>query len=182
MPAEAWINVAPLGKQWLVGRAAGHVAAHCHGAQRASVIALPPAGYAKTLRLPALQKILARQLDGGLIGFRATGTEINSTSAAHLFRRQSKQARGKLFRGGGVKLRTVRKGKLRNLLSHSTRYGSNAMPGVYDRSLSCCVQIFFAVRGGNPAAFSRDSNGILLLEIARKQRWMIRHGVRILAE
>ena len=56
------------------------------------------------------------------------------------------------------------------------------MPDVDDRGLTCSVQIFFAVSGGNPAAFARDSNGILLFEIARKERAMIRHGVRILAE
>ena len=36
------------------------------------------------------------------------------------------------------------------------------MPDVYDRGLPRSVQIFFAVSGGNPAAFTRDSNGILL--------------------
>src|SRR6185437_12097229 len=103
-------NVPPLGQQRLVGLAAGHVSAQRHGSQRTSVITLPPANHAKTLRLPALQKILPRQLDGGLIGFRTTGTEINSPSTAHLFRRQSKQARSKLFCGGCMKLRAVRKG------------------------------------------------------------------------
>ena len=49
-------------------------------------------------------------------------------------------------------------------------------------SLSRCVQIFFAVGCGNPAPFTGDSKGISFLEIARKERWMIRHGVRILAE
>jgi len=56
------------------------------------------------------------------------------------------------------------------------------MPDIDYRSLSCSVQIFFAVSSGNPAAFTRDSKGIGFFEIARKERSMIRHGVRILAE
>lgn len=56
------------------------------------------------------------------------------------------------------------------------------MPDIDYRSLPRGIQIFLAVRSGNPAAFTGDSNGILLFEIARKERWMIRHGVRILAE
>jgi hypothetical protein len=56
------------------------------------------------------------------------------------------------------------------------------MPDIDHRSLSCCVKIFFAVSGGDPAAFSGDSNGIFFFEIARKKRWMIGHGVPILAE
>jgi len=56
------------------------------------------------------------------------------------------------------------------------------MPDVYDRGLPGSVQIFSAVSGGNPAAFARDGERIGLLEIARKQSSIIRHGVRILAE
>ena len=56
------------------------------------------------------------------------------------------------------------------------------MTNVDHRSLPCSVQIFFAVRCGNPAAFTGDSKGISFLEIARKERSMIRHGVPILAE
>ena len=56
------------------------------------------------------------------------------------------------------------------------------MPYIHYRSLSCSVQIFFAVSCDNPAAFTGDSKGISFLEIARKERSMIRHGVPILAE
>jgi len=56
------------------------------------------------------------------------------------------------------------------------------MPDVYDSVLSCGVQIFSAVCCGNPAAFARDGERIGLLEIARKERSMIQHGVPILAE
>jgi hypothetical protein len=38
--AEAWRDVAPFLKEWLVRRAAGDVAAHGHGSERAAVIAL----------------------------------------------------------------------------------------------------------------------------------------------
>ena len=98
MPAEAWINVSPLRQQRLIRRAPGHVSAHGHCAQRASVITLPPADHAKTFRLVALNKILARQLDGGFIGFRSAGAKINAASAAHAFRRQRKKTRSKFFR------------------------------------------------------------------------------------
>jgi hypothetical protein len=56
------------------------------------------------------------------------------------------------------------------------------MPDIDYRSLSCSVQIFFAVSCGDPATFTTHSNGIFFFEIARKERWMIRHGVPILAE
>src|SRR5579864_3299437 len=98
MPAKAWINVSPLRQQRLVGRATGHVSAHGHGAQRASVITLPTADHAKTLWPAALNKILARQLEGGFIGFRSAGTEIDAPSAAYSFRSHSKKPRRKLFR------------------------------------------------------------------------------------
>src|SRR6201998_2556688 len=154
MGAKAWINVPPPRKQWLVRRAPSHIAAHGHRAYRASVIALPPAGHAKALRPPALKKIVSSQLDGGFIRFRAAGTEINAASAAHVFRRQSKQACGKFFCGGTMKLRAVRKAKLRSLLGHGTGDRSHAMPDVYNCGLPCGVQIFFAVGSGNPAAFA----------------------------
>ncbi len=56
------------------------------------------------------------------------------------------------------------------------------MPDVDHGCLSRCVEIFFAVSGGNPATISGNSNEVFFFEIARKERWMIRHGVRILAE
>ena len=146
------------------------------------MVALPSADHAKALRLLALNKILARQLDGGLIGFRPTGAKINSPSAAHAFRSQGEQPGSKFFRGGGVKLRAMGKGELRGLTGHRTAHGSNAMPDIDYRCLSRCIQIFFAVGGGKPAAFPGNSERIALVEVAGKQRWMIRHGVRILAE
>src|SRR5690349_9494458 len=81
-----------------------------------------------------------------------------------------------------MKLRTVREAKLRRLLGHRAPNRGHAMPDVYDCGLPRCVQVFTAVNGGNPAAFTGSSNRVVLSEIARKERWMIRHGVRILAE
>ncbi len=81
-----------------------------------------------------------------------------------------------------MKLRTVREGKLRSLLRHSAPDRGYTVPDIDYRSLSGSVQIFFAVSCGDPAAFTGDSEGISFLEIARKERSMIRHGVRILAE
>ena len=74
----------------------------------ASVITLPPAHHAKTFRLFALNKILARQLEGGFIGFRAARAKINAASVAHAFRRQRKKPRSKFLCRGGMKLRAVR--------------------------------------------------------------------------
>ena len=42
------------------------------------------------------------------------------------------------------------------------------MPDVDYRSLSCSVQIFFAVSCGNPAAFTGDSKGIGFLKLRGK--------------
>jgi len=71
---------------------------------------------------------------------------------------------------------------LQRLFGHGVRYGTNAMPDVDHRSLPGGVQILFAVRRRDPAAFSANSNGVFFFETAWEESWMIRHGVRILAE
>src|SRR5689334_17863637 len=81
-----------------------------------------------------------------------------------------------------MKLRAMREGKLRCLLGHRAPNRSHAMPDVDHGCLTGSVQVSFAVNGSNPATFSAHSNGIFFFEIAREQRSIVGHGVRILAE
>ena len=60
-----------IGEQRLIGRAPHHVAAGRQRTQRGAVIALAAGNEFAALRLALFQKILPRQLDRGLVAFRA---------------------------------------------------------------------------------------------------------------
>jgi hypothetical protein len=69
-----------------------------------------------------------------------------------------------------VKLRSVRKGNLIGLGSHSAANFLNAMTNANDGGLAGSVEITPTFRIDNPATLTANGDGILLAEIAREQR------------
>ena len=110
--AKARSDMAPLGKERLIGGATGDVATDVHRAERAAVIALAAGNDAITTGLVDFEEVLTRELDGGFRGLRAAGSEIDAAAVAKIGRRESEKARGEFFRGSGMKLRSVREGEL----------------------------------------------------------------------
>jgi hypothetical protein len=129
----------------------------------------------ETVSLSTLQMKLPGQLDGRFRGFRPTGGKVH-TSAAHSWRRQCQQARGKLFCGRCVELRCMRKGEPDCLFRHCPANGLHSVSDVHYGGLPGGIQVFLAIGSPDPAPFAAYGMRIVLVKTSREERRMWRHG------
>src|SRR5262249_38730810 len=149
--------------------------AHRHRAERAAVVALTPRDDAESLRIAALEPILACKLNSGFGGFGAARREIDAATVAEIRRGESKQPVGKLFGGKGMKLRRVRKSDLRCLLGHRAADLRDTVADADDGGLPRSVQQPATIGSENPGAFAANRDGQILLEISRKHSRRLSH-------
>lgn len=166
--AEAGSDVAPLGNKRLIRRATSDIAADVHRAERAAMIALTAGNDAITIGLADFEKILAGELDGGFGGFRAAGSEIDAAAVTKIGRRESEKACGESFGGSGMKLRSVREGKLRGLRRHRAANFRHAVTDIDDGGLTGGIQKLAAILSEKPATFTAHGDGEILPKISRK--------------
>jgi len=160
--------VAPFQEKRLIGCAASNVAADGHGAESAAVIALSARDDSEFLRCSGFEMKLARQFDRGFSSFGTTGSEIDA-AVCEIRRSESEKTRGEFFCGGGVELSGVGKRDLRSLGSHGVGDGLDAVADVDHGGLAGSIEIFLAVGGDEPGAFTADGGWKRLLEIAGKE-------------
>ena len=173
--AEARRDVAPIGDERLVGRAARDVAADRHRAERAAVIALASRENAVTILLSGLEVILTDELDGSFCRFGTAGSEVDAAALSKIRWCKREEPRGKFFRGSRMKLCGVRKGNLRGLLGHGAADFLHAVPDTDYRGLSGSIQESTALIVDDPAAFAANSDRKSLFEIAGKEPAVCRH-------
>lgn len=182
--AEARSDMAPLGDHGRVGSAATDVAADAHGAEGAAVVALLAGDDAVTGRLFGLEKVLARELDGGFRGLRAAGGEVDAASILEIARGDDEDSGGEFFRGFRVELRGVGEGEAARLFGHGAADFADTVADADDGGLAGGVEVAAAVGGDDPAAFAADGDGIILAKITGKKRGRMDGGAhsKIVAE
>src|SRR6267142_2471798 len=102
--AEARRDVAPIGDQRLVGRAARDISAHGHRAECAPVIALAARENAVTILLTGLDVVLANQFNRRLCRFGAAGSEADASALTKIRGCKHEEPRGKFFSLSRMKL------------------------------------------------------------------------------
>ncbi len=167
--------MAPLGEEWLIRGAASNVAADGHGSEGAAVVALAARDDAKSLGRARFEMELARKFDSRFGRFRASGGEVDA-ALGEIGRSEGEEAGGESFGGGGVELRRVGESDLGGLGGHGVGDGLDTMTDADDGGLTRSVEIFLAVGGEDPGAFTADSGGKGFLEIAGEEKG---HGEKL---
>jgi hypothetical protein len=173
--AGAWGNVAPIGDEWFIRRAASDIAADGHRPKRAAVIALAPRENAVAILLASFEVILTDQLDSSLGRFGAAGSEIHTAAIAKIRWSNRKETSGKFLSLSRMKLRGMCKGNLRGLLDHGATDFRNAVADVDDGSLPGSIQETPALLVYDPASFAANGKGKCFFEIAGEEAAVRRH-------